>query len=287
MLTNLNYVLRDAQKNAYAVPAFDCVEDFMVRSILETAEAKNSPVILMSLRHDLEEGRGFEYISGLINTVAPSYDIPIVLHLDHAEDFDFIKKAIDKGFTSVMYDGSQLPFAENVKNTRKVVEYAHQRGVSVEAELGHVGGMNLDGTKEGDSQLTKASDVKRFIEETNVDALAVSIGTAHGVYEAEPVLNIERLKEIRTATDVPLVLHGGSGTPLDQIQETIKNGITKINIFADLRIAMYKGLLEAAEKAEAADREDPTPDVLFAPIKNSLESVVGKKIEQLYADNRV
>ncbi|MFW6294412.1 MAG: class II fructose-bisphosphate aldolase [Halanaerobium sp.] len=286
MLTNLNEVLPQARKEGYAVPAFDCIEDFMIRTILDTAEKKNSPVILMSLRHDLE-GKGFSYIAGLINKVAPEYDIPIVLHLDHAEDLDFIKEAIDNGFSSVMYDGSQLPFEENIKNTKEVVEYAHAHGVTVEAELGHVGGMNLDGSKGGDSQLTEAEDVKTFIEKTGVDALAVSIGTAHGVYESEPELNIERLKEINEVSSVPLVLHGGSGTPVEQVQESIKNGIAKINIFADLRISMYKGLLKAAEKAEKEGRVDPTPDVLFDPIRNSLSETVAGKIEDLFADNRV
>ncbi|TDX41808.1 fructose-bisphosphate aldolase class II [Halanaerobium congolense] len=286
MLTNLNEVLPQARKEGYAVPAFDCIEDFMVRTILDTAEKNNSPVILMSLRHDLE-GKGFSYIAGLINKVAPKYHIPIVLHLDHAEDFEFIKKAIDNGFSSVMYDGSKLPFEENIKNTKEVVDYAHAKGVTVEAELGHVGGMNLDGSKEGDSQLTKSEDVKTFIEKTGVDALAVSIGTAHGVYESEPKLNIERLKEINEVSSVPLVLHGGSGTPVKQVQKSIKNGITKINIFADLRISMYKGLLKAAEKAKKDARIDPTPDMLFEPIKNYLSNTVATKIEELFSDNRV
>jgi len=286
MLTNLNEVLPQARKEGFAVPAFDCVEDFMIRTLLETAERKKSPLILMSLRHDLE-GKGFGYISGLINEVAPLYDIPVVLHLDHAEDLDFIKKAVDNGFTSVMYDGSKLPFEENVRNTREVVEYAHAKGITVEAELGHVGGMNLDGSKEGDSKLTEAADVKRFIEETNVDALAVSIGTAHGVYESEPELNIQRLKEINEISSIPLVLHGGSGTPKEQVQQSVKNGIAKVNIFADLRISMYKGLMEAAEKAEKEGRIDPTPDVLFDPIRKSLAEVAAEKMDDLYSSNRV
>ncbi len=286
MLTNLNNVLPDARKNGYAVPAFDCIEDIMIRTILDTAEKEKSPVILMSLRHDLE-GRGFNYIAGLINEVAPHYEIPIVLHLDHAEELDFIKKAVDNGFSSVMYDGSKLPFKENIQNTREVVEYAHNKGVTVEAELGHVGGMNVDGSREGDSKLTEAEDVEKFIKETDVDALAVSIGTAHGVYESEPELNIERLKKIEKVSSIPLVLHGGSGTPKKQLQQSVKNGITKVNIFADLRIAIYRGLCQSVEEAKKEGRIDPTPQDLFAPIKSSLSSTVENKIEMLYANNRV
>lgn len=286
MLTNLNNVLPDARENGYAVPAFDCIEDIMIRTILDTAEKGKSPVILMSLRHDLE-GRGFNYIAGLINEVAPHYEIPIVLHLDHAEELDFIKKAVDNGFSSVMYDGSKLPFNENIQNTREVVEYAHNKGVTVEAELGHVGGMNVDGSREGDSKLTEAEDVEKFIKETDVDALAVSIGTAHGVYESEPELNIERLKKIEKVSSVPLVLHGGSGTPKKQLQQSVKNGITKVNIFADLRIAIYRGLCQSVEEAKKEGRIDPTPQDLFAPIKSSLSSIVENKIEMLYANNRV
>lgn len=286
MLTNLNNVLPEARRQGYAVPAFDCVEDIMIRTILDTAEKKKSPVILMSLRHDLE-GKGFGYIAGLINKVDSYYDIPVVLHLDHAEELDFIKEAIDHGFTSVMYDGSKLPFEENIKNTREVVNYAKKYGVTVEAELGHVGGMNIDGSKEGDSKLTEPEDVKKFIEETGVDALAVSIGTAHGVYESEPELNIERLKRINEVSSAPLVLHGGSGTPKDQLLKSIKNGITKVNIFADLRISMYEGLLKASKKAEKSGRIDPAPYELFAPVKESLARKVEEKMEMLYADSRV
>jgi len=186
-----------------------------------------------------------------------------------------------------MYDGSKLPFKENIQNTREVVEYAHNKGVTVEAELGHVGGMNVDGSREGDSKLTEAEDVEKFIKETDVDALAVSIGTAHGVYESEPELNIERLKKIEKVSSVPLVLHGGSGTPKKQLQQSVKNGITKVNIFADLRIAIYRGLCQSVEEAKKEGRIDPTPQDLFAPIKSSLSSTVENKIGMLYANNRV
>ena len=282
MLVTLKDVLEDARKNRYAVPAFDVSEDVMVRTVLETAEASNSPVILMCLQMQLE-GNGWTYLPGLIKAVAGHHSIPVVLHLDHAETIEPVKKAIDSGFTSVMIDGSRLGFEQNVEMTRTAVELAHPHGISVEGELGHVGGMDLDDKEHFESVLTDADEVRRFVELTQVDALAVSIGTAHGVYRAEPTLNIERLKELNAASTVPLVLHGGSGTPDDQIQEAVRNGICKLNIFADQRVAMFEGLKRSALQ----ERIDPLPDQLFGPIKEALAALVTEKIELLYAKDKV
>ncbi|ADL69226.1 class II fructose-bisphosphate aldolase [Thermoanaerobacterium thermosaccharolyticum] len=282
MLKNLNDVLRDAKDKCYAVPAFDCVEDIMIRCILDTSEEEKSPVILMALEHNLK-GRSMDYISGFIKFAAELYRIPVVLHLDHATNLDLIESAIDHGFTSVMYDGSSLPFDDNVKITRDVVEMAHRKGVSVEAELGHVGGFTIDGKSE-ESKLTDPDEVVKFVSETNVDALAVSIGTTHGVYISEPNLNIKRLSEIRERCSVPLVLHGGSGTPVEQVQNAVKHGITKVNLYADLRIAMNNGLKEAASKIK---RIDPYPDEMFAPMKKLLSNVIRDKIRMLNSNNRI
>ena len=282
MLTTLKEVLGHARSNAYAVPAFDCTEDVMVRAILETAEALRAPVILMALMPELE-GNGMVYLPRLIRAVADSHDIPIALHLDHATDLDLIKTAIDAGFTSVMIDGSKLPFEENVRLTKATVDLAHPQGISVEGELGHVGGMDLDATECAESVLTEPDEVVRFVEETGVDALAVSIGTAHGVYQSLPTLNIERLKELNAVSSVPLVLHGGSGTPDDQIQESVRNGVCKLNIFADCRIAMGRGLKQAAA---SLTREDPLPPEVFGQIKQGVSRVVAEKIRLLLAENR-
>ena len=281
MLVTLREVLDNARSGCYAAPAFDCSEDVMVRAILETAEANRAPVIMMCLLMQLE-GNGWVYLPGLIKAVADHHKIPIVLHLDHADSIEPVRKAIDLGFTSVMIDGSRLPFEENVEITRAVVDIAHRHGVSVEGELGHVGGMDLEDKEHFDSVLTEADEVKRFVEFTEVDALAVSIGTGHGVYRAQPTLNIERLKELNAASSVPLVLHGGSQTPDDQIQEAVRNGICKLNIFADQRLAMFRGL----KKSAMQDRVDPLPHELFGPIKKELGALVAEKIELLYAKNK-
>ena len=274
MLVTLTEVLIKARAGNYAVPAFDCTEDVMIRPILDICEELKSPVILMGLDHDLK-GKGFAYISSVIRGVAPKYTIPIVLHLDHAVDFPLIEEALQYGFTSVMYDGSMLSFEENAANTRKVAQLAKNRGVSVEAELGHVAGNELDGSSAGEMLLTEADEVERFVAQTDVDALAVSIGTAHGVYVSTPELNIARLQEINSLSPVPLVLHGGSGTPEDQVRDAIRHGITKLNIYADLRIAMYAGVKMAAQRP---GRIDPLPDELFRPVKDEIQKTVTEKI---------
>ncbi len=283
MLVTLTEVLAKARAGRYAVPAFDCTEDVMIRPVLDACEEMRSPVILMALEHDLK-GRGIDYITSIIKGVAPRYDIPIVLHLDHAMEYRLIEQAIDYGFTSVMYDGSMLPFAENVANTKKVVALAKANGVATEAELGHVAGHELDGSSAGEMLLTKAGEVAQFVAETGVDALAVSIGTAHGVYVSTPELNIARLSEINAISTVPLVLHGGSGTPEDQVREAIRHGITKLNVYADLRVMMSCGVKKAAREQS---RADPLPDQLFEPVKAFLKQEVIEKINLCLSANRV
>lgn len=283
MLVTANEVLPQARANRYAVPAFDCVEDVMVRAILETAEANRAPVFIMALEPDIE-GNGWIYLSALVRAVAPHHSIPIVLHLDHATKLDAIKKAVDLGFTSVMIDGSSLPFEQNVAITRATVQIAHPHGVTVEAELGHVGGMDLEETQQAENVLTEPEEVTKFVEQTGVDSLAVSIGTSHGVYRSLPNLNIERLKQLNAASRVPLVMHGGSGTPTDQVQNAIRNGICKLNIYADNRIAMRRGLDQAAA---AMRRIDPLPYEIFGPIRQQVAGVVKEKIDLMFAAQRV
>jgi ketose-bisphosphate aldolase len=282
MLTTLKDVLCHARKHHYAVPAFDCVEDLMVRTILETAESRRAPVILMCLEPDIR-GNGWAYAPGLIRAVANHHKIPVALHLDHAERLDDIRAALEAGFTSVMIDGSSLPFEENVRLTRATVELAHPRGASVEGELGHVGGLDIEAKCSQDSVLTDPDEVSRFVAETGVDALAVSIGTSHGMYKSEPTLNIDVLRQLNAASTVPLVLHGGSGTPEDQLREAVANGICKLNIYADVRQAMARG---ARASVESMRRPDPLPRELFDPIKREIAAVVATKIDLLGAGGR-
>ena len=284
MLTTLKEVLADARKNGYAVPAFDCVEDVMVRTILETCQRLRSPVVLMCLVGQDLDGNGWKYIPGLVRAVADYHNVPVALNLDHATDLETIKKGLDAGFTSVMIDGSALPFAENAGITKAAVELAHPKGISVEGELGFVGGQDLLATVDNESVLTEPDEVEKFVAITGVDALAVSLGTSHGVYTSLPELNIGRLKEINKVSSIPLVLHGGSGTPNGQIQDAVRNGICKLNIYADCRVAMARGLENSARPRE---RKDPPVQELFGPIKDELTKVVEEKIKLLYANGRV
>jgi len=285
MLTTLKKALAHARENRYCVPAFDVIEDVMTRAVLETADRLRAPVILMILEIDLETdgGNGWVYQVPQIMAAAEHHNVPVVPHLDHAGGLGVIKKALDHGCTSVMIDGSRLPFDENVALTRAAVELAAPLGASVEAELGHVGGMDFDDKECAENVLTEPGQVARFVEQTGVDALAVSIGTTHGVYRAEPVLNIEKLKELNAASPVPLVLHGGSGTPDDQIRDAVRNGICKLNIYTDERVALFRGLKQAAK---ISGRTDPLPRDIFGHLKRELADLVAEKIELLFADGK-
>ena len=247
MLVTMKEMLADAKKNHYAIPAFDVSNYEMMKAVLETCEEEKSPALLMTLGVDTE-GRNLQLISSMIKGASDYFKVPVCLHMDHATDIDFIKYGCDNGYSSVMYDGSVLSFDENAKNTAIVTEYAHKKGITVEAELGHVGNASVGSISEtgtdtdpGES-LTVPEEVAKFVEITDVDALAVAIGTSHGVYQKTPELRIDRLDEITAVCSRPLVLHGGSGTPDDQMQNAIHHGITKINIYSDVLFALNQGL---------------------------------------------
>lgn len=289
MLVSMKNILQDAKKNHYAVPAFDVSNYEMMRAVLEVCEEERSPAILMGLSVDLAD-RGMELLHGMAKAASDCFDIPVCMHFDHATDIEWIKRACDLGFSSVMFDGSVLPFEENAEKTARVVEYAHGNGISVEAELGHVGNGNIGGlgetgvdTDPGES-LTLPSEVAKFVELTDVDALAVAIGTAHGVYKQTPSLRIDRLDEITAVCHRPLVLHGGSGTPVEQVREAIAHGITKINIYHDVVAAMNTGI-----KAKTDNLENITtwPIYLFEDAKTAMKAVIRQKIRTFGSNNRV
>ncbi len=248
MLVTISEILNDARKRKYAVPAFDCGDYRSAKAIIEVAEEAEAPVILMGLYSD-NTPEQFEYLSKDLTGLAKTAKVPVCIHLDHATDFETIKTAIDQGYSSVMIDASSKPFKENIRITKEVTDYAHKHGVSVEAELGHVGdgvvGSSIEssrGASGHDSVYTDALEMKQFIAETEVDCLAVSFGTSHGVYKCEPELNIELLEKLNEESSVPLVVHGGSGTPDEQMKEAIRNGITKVNIFSDIQKAFFTGM---------------------------------------------
>ena len=289
MLVTMKEMLEDARINHYALPAFDISNYDMMKSVLEACEEEGSPALLMALGVDLQ-GRDMNLLSSMIRSASEHFNIPICLHLDHATDFEFIKRAIDSGFSSVMYDGSVLDFENNAKNTAEITKYAHAHGVTVEAELGHVGNASVGSISEtgtdtdpGES-LTVPQEVADFVDITDVDALAVAIGTSHGVYQKTPELRIDRLDEITAVCDRPLVLHGGSGTPDDQMQNAIHHGITKINIYSDVVGAMNKGL---KDKLNSVENPSTWPFIVFENARNMMKEVVKGKLRTFGSAGRI
>ena len=289
MLVSMKEMLADAKAKHYAIPAFDVSNFEMMRAVLETCEEERSPALLQALGVDFN-GKALPILTEMIKAASNYYNVPVCLHLDHATDMGLIRTALDAGFSSVMYDGSVLPFDENAEMTRKVVELAHSYGATVEAELGHVGnamvGNENDAAKNEDPEdtLTVPEEVVRFREITDVDALAIAIGTAHGVYLKTPTLRIDRLDEITAVSDLPLVLHGGSGTPDDQMQEAIKHGITKINIFSDVVGAMNLGL---KNKLNTMENPSTWPAFVFEEARARMKEAVRNKIRVFGSKDRV
>ena len=289
MLCTMKEMLADARAKKYAIPAFDVSNYEMLRAILEVCEEEKSPALLMGLGVDLQ-GRNMQLLTAMVQSVSKYFNIPVCFHLDHATDFNFIKQAIDNGFSSVMYDGSVLPFNENALKTAEVVKYAHQKGVTVEAELGHVGNASVGSISEtgtdvdpGES-LTVPEEVSKFIDITDVDALAVAIGTAHGVYKKTPELRIDRLDEITAVCDRPLVLHGGSGTPDEQMKNAIAHGITKINIYSDVLYALNQGLKNTLNNIS---NPSTWPFIVYEDAMKLMKEVVREKIRTFGSNNRI
>ena len=273
MLYSAKKLLNTARKEHYAVPGFNCVADVMVRGILDRVEHLRSPVYLMLYTGEIDD-KTWWYYPAIIRAVAERYTIPIVMHLDHATELDDIRAALDNGFTSVMYDGSSLPFDKNVEMTRKAVELAQPYGAAVEAELGLVGGCGVGKSGNVANILTQPNEVVTFVERTGVDSLAVSIGTAHGVYLQLPKLDIPLLQELNAASTVPLVLHGGSGTPDDQMRAAIENGISKFNVYTDICIAMWKRFKQIAAETE---RNNMLPNDYITQLQKALGDTVEAK----------
>ena len=246
MLVNLNDVLKNAQKEHYGVGLFNTTDTDMLEAVISAAEELNSPVVIGTAEVLLPYGE-LKLIAPSILAAAKRASVPVVLHYDHGLTFDRCMEALDLGFSSIMFDGSAGDYEKNIADTRKMVEIAHLRGISVEGEIGHVG-LAADESNNLTDMYTTPEEAEAYVRETGVDALAVAIGTAHGVYKTKPMLNLQRLSEIRDRVDVPLVLHGGSGLTDDDFKNTIKNGIAKVNIFTDLCLAGDRAMKEGLEK---------------------------------------
>ena len=261
MLVTLNEVLKDAKKKRYAVGLFNTVNLEMAKGVIAAAEEANSPVII-GTAEVLLPFSSLEELAPMLVPLAKKAKVPVVLHFDHGLTPEKIHKAMSLGFTSIMYDCSTNSFDANCSEVAAMVRIAHARGVSVEAELGHVGAN--DGSAEGDgagdhSIYTEPEEALRFVHATGVDALAVAIGTAHGAYKSKPKLDFDRLEEIAKIVNTPLVLHGGSGLSDDDFRQAVARGITKVNIFTDINLASAKSAHDTF--FDGAGMTDLMPDI--------------------------
>ena len=251
MLTNTKDILIKARNSGYAVPSPDCIDLDSTRTFIEVAEKLSKPIIL-AFAESLENVISIEEAVAITKVLTENVSVPVALHLDHGVNLQEIKRAVDLGFTSVMIDASSESFDDNVRKTREIVDYAHARGVSVEAELGHVGqASDYQDYDNSGNVYTETADASQFVLLTGVDFLAVSIGTAHGSYpkSREPKLNFERLGELFRALGVPLVLHGGSGSGDDNLARCAREGISKVNLFTDF----LKAAMRAVESEKPVD----------------------------------
>ncbi len=248
MLVNLNDVLADAKKNHYAVGLFNTTDTDMLEGVIAAAEEMRSPVIIGTAEVLLPNGE-LKLIAPSIIAAAKRATVPVVVHYDHGLTFDRCMEALKLGFSSIMFDGSAGSYEENVKATREVVKIAHAFGATVEGEIGHVGQADA-GDDSATDLYTQVPEAKKYMEDTGVDALAVSIGTAHGAYKSAPKLDFERLSDLASALSVPLVLHGGSGLTDDDFKTSIARGIAKMNIFTDLCLAGKRAMEDGLSAGE-------------------------------------
>ncbi len=295
LLTNKE-ILASAMAGKYAVGAFNIHNLESLQAVVTAAQEENSPVIV-AVTPSAVKYAGLTYLAKIVKTAAENASVPMSLHLDHGKDIEIITKCVDAGFTSVMIDGSPMDFEENIALTGKIVESAYGKGVSVEAELGRLAGVEEVSVEAKEAILTDPEAAKEFVQRTNVDALAVAIGTSHGAYKfkGEPKLDFKRLTEVREKVNVPLVLHGASGVPAwiiekatkygaqlagakgmpdESIKQAIRLGIAKINIDTDLRLAFTATIREVL--ATTPTQFDPRK--ILGPAREAMKEVMRRKM---------
>lgn len=274
MLVRLDQILSDAQKNNYAVPAFNVYNMETVMGVINAAEHNNAPVILQSYSRLFTNEEAY-YLAPSALAAAHKAKVPVCFHLDHGAGIPEVVKALRYGCTGVMIDASAHEFEKNVEITSRVTELCSAVGVPVEGELGHIGSVN----DEAMGEYTKVSEAVEYVKRTKVSALAILVGTAHGRYKKAPQLDIERIRAIKEATDIPLVLHGGSGVPDEQIRATIDAGICKINFGTDLCYSFLDAVF-------AGSRDKIAIDMFMKDVIVNVEAFAAEKIKLLGAENR-
>lgn len=267
-------MLNKAQREGYAVPAFNIHNLETLQVVVETAAELKSPVILAGTPSTINYAGG-EFIVSMADVAAGKYDIPIAIHLDHYEEVDEIEEYIKLGFRSAMIDASHKAYEDNIATVKQVVEFAHKYDTTVEAELGRLGGQEDDLiVDEKDTKYTNPKQAKEFVEKTGIDSLAVAIGTAHGLYKGVAKLDFDRLKEIRDMVDVPLVLHGASDIPDELVKKAISLGICKVNVATDLKIPFS----DAVKKYFIENPTANDPRKYMQPGKDAMKKIVAHKI---------
>lgn len=267
-------MLQAARAGGYCVGAFNVHTLEMLQAVVEAAAETDSPLIIQSTVGTVKH-LGPDYIAAAATVAANANRIPIALHLDHCTEFDLIVRCIRAGYTSVMIDASHDPFEENVRQTRRVVEVAAPVGVNVEAELGRVGGVEDDiVVADNEALMADPEECARFVELTGVPTLAPAIGTAHGIYKGEPKIDFERIGRIAQQVEVPLVLHGGSGIPEEQVRRAVSLGMAKMNVATELRIVFS----DAIKAVFAANPDENDPRKYMVPAKQALKEAAIEKM---------
>lgn len=273
-LVPISDLLKKAEEGKYAVGAFNCNNMEIVQAIIAAAEAEKAPVIMQASQGAIKYA-GIDYITAMAKIAAENASVPVALHLDHGTSFDQVMLCIRKGFSSVMIDGSKLSLDDNIELTNRVIAVARPCGVSVEAELGKIGGTEDDvHVDERDALFTKPEEAKEFVERTGVDALAVAIGTAHGQYKGIPELDFPRLEKIKSLVNVPIVLHGSSGVPDDAITKAISLGVSKINIDTNIREAFVQACRDVINN----DAKEIDPRKVLGPARDAAIAIIREKI---------
>jgi len=281
-LVSMNEFLPKAKANKFAVGQFNMNNLEFAQAIVEAAIAEKSPFI-----YGVSEGAlkymGIEFTVAIARAAAEKSGLPIALHLDHGSSFEVAMKCIRAGFSSVMFDGSHYTLEENIKLTKEVVKAAHAMGVSVEGELGTIGGVEDDlSVDEADATMANPEEAIRFYEETGVDCLAIAVGTAHGMYKGEPKIHYDIIQKVASAIPVPVVLHGGSGVPDEAIRESIKNGVGKINVNTENQVACTASIREVLNK----DANVIDPRKYLTPARKAMQEVVQEKIRLFGSSNQ-
>ncbi len=275
-------ILNKANKEGYAVGGFNINNMEFLQGIIWAAEEMKSPLILQT-----SEGAiryiGMDYVISMVEAATKNTTIPVALHLDHGSSFESIMKCIRSGYSSVMIDGSHYPFEENIEITRKVVEAAHSVGVTVEAELGKLGGVEDDVSVDAkDATFTNPDEAEEFVERTGVDALAIAIGTAHGVYAGEPKLDFDRLDVIKKKIGIPVVLHGASGIPEADVKKSVSLGVNKVNVNTDFQQAFNSKIRDIFTN----DPDVYDPRKFCGPGRDAIKAKVVEKIKFLGSNNK-